>query len=107
VRVDRRARAIRKQIQAIEAIGDPTERAKAATDALDVIKDGNRALSATRRDAVIRLREQGLSLRVITGLLGLRYHRTVQQIINGEPTGTGTPGRKKAPDAEAPEAGQD
>jgi DNA-binding NarL/FixJ family response regulator len=98
-----RAQAIEDVIQAIEAIADPGERAKAATDALKVLHDGNAALAATRRESVLELRAQGQSLRTIGTALGI-YHSRVQQIIAGEPTGTGVPGRKKkAEGTSAPE----
>jgi DNA-directed RNA polymerase specialized sigma24 family protein len=88
-----RAQAIQDAIDAVNAIQDPTERAKVTTEALDIVHKGNGTLSASRREAVLELRAQGKSLRAIAAILGL-FHSRVQQIISGEPTGVGVPGRK-------------
>lgn len=94
-----RAQAIEDAINAIGAIQDPAERAKVATEVLSVIHDGNSTLSAHRREAILELRAQGKSLRAIAAMLGL-FHSRVQQIISGEPTGVGVPGRRPKTAAE-------
>lgn len=88
-----RAEAIQAAIEAVSAITDPAERARAATDALKVLHDGNATLAALRRTAIGELKAQGMSYRQIGPAIGVNHTR-VGQILTGEPTGTGVSGRK-------------
>lgn len=87
------AEAIAAALAAIEAIADPAERAQAATDALHAIKNGNATLATVRRAAVEELHGQGWGYRRIGESIGVHYTR-VGQILSGEPTGVGVPGRR-------------
>lgn len=87
------AEKITEALAAIDAITDPAERAQAATDALHALKDGNAALATTRRAAIEELHGQGWSYRRIGESIGVNHAR-VGQILSGEPTGVGVPGRK-------------
>lgn len=91
--VDMRAEAIQAAIEAVGAITDPAERARAATDALKVLHDGNATLASLRRTAVAELQSQGMSYRQIGPAIGVNHTR-VGQILSGEPTGIGVAGRK-------------
>jgi len=87
------AEAIAAALAAIDAISDPAERAQAASDALRTIHDANGTLATTRRAAVEELHDQGWGYRRIGKTIGVHYTR-VGQILSGEPTGVGVPGRK-------------
>lgn len=95
-----RAQEIQTAIEAIGAIEDPTERAKAATEALGVIHDGNATLATLRRAAISELQAQGMSYRQIAPALDLHFSR-IGQIMSGEPSGVGRPGRTPKPKPEA------
>lgn len=101
-----RAEAIQEAIDAISAVKDPADRVLATTDALRVLHDGTGPLAALRRAALIEMHDAGMSYRQISAALKesgteISFAR-VGQIISGEPTGVGVPGRKskKAPGAD-------
>lgn len=91
--MDERAQRIQDAITEITQIEDPQVKAKAATEALKAVKDGNAALAAARRDGVKEMREDGLSYRKIGPLIGVHFSR-VKQIETGEPTGIHARSRK-------------
>lgn len=97
-----RAEAIQAAIAAVGAVEDPAERVLATTDALRVLHDGAGPLAALRRAALTEMHDSGMSYRQISAALkaaGTKISFTrVGQIIVGEPTGVGVPGRKKKTD---------
>lgn len=87
------ARNIATAIAAIGIITDPVERVCDASRALRIIHNANHVLAASRRAAVEELHGQGWSYRRIGQALSINHAR-VGQILSGEPTGVGVPGRK-------------
>lgn len=93
-RMDERAQRIHDAITEITQIEDPQVRAKAATEALKAIHEGNSTLAEARRDGVKELRAAGLSYRAIGPLIGVHFSR-VKQLESGEPTGIHARPRKE------------
>lgn len=87
------ARNIATAIAAIGIITDPVERVCDASRALRIIHNANHTLAAARRAAVEELRDQGWSHQRIGDAIGTHRSR-VGQILSGEHTGVGVPGRK-------------
>ena len=85
-RMDERAQTIKDAIEAITQIDDPEVRAKAATEALELINSANGTLAKLRREDIKALREDGLSYRKIGTAIGIHFTR-VKQIESGVPTG--------------------
>lgn len=100
------AEKIAAALAAIDAITDPAERAQAASDALRTIHDANGALAATRRTAIEELHGNGWSYRRIGESIGVNHAR-VGQILSGEPTGVGVPGRKPKKSIESNQDGNE
>ncbi|GAA3957024.1 hypothetical protein GCM10023085_44470 [Actinomadura viridis] len=92
--MDERAQRIHDAITEITQIEDPQVRAKAATEALKAIHEGNSTLAEARRDGVKELRAAGLSYRAIGPLIGVHFSR-VKQLESGEPTGIHARPRKE------------
>lgn len=87
------AEKIAAALAAIDAITDPAEHTQAASDALRTIHKANHRLAESRRASVTELHNRGWSYEKISRLTGTVRSR-VGQIISGEPTGVGVPGRK-------------
>lgn len=94
-RMDERAQRIRDAIDEITQIEDPQVRAKAATEALKAIHDGNSALAQARRDGIKELRAAGMTYRAIGPAIGVHFSR-VKQLETGEPTGIHARSRKES-----------
>ena len=94
-RMDERAQRIRDLIEEITEIEDPRVRAKAATEALDVVHTGNSTLAKARREGIVALREAGLSYRKIADAIGIHFTR-VKQIETGAPTGVNARRKQQA-----------
>lgn len=73
-------------IDEIEKIPDPAERAREVGRRMAVIPDVHARLKAIRQGAVAEMREKGMSLAVIGRELGLHRNR-VQQILEGRSAG--------------------
>lgn len=87
------AKKVAEAIAAIGFIANPVERVRDASNALRIIHDANHTMSALRRVAIEELHGQGWSYRRIGESIGVNHAR-VGQILSGEPTGVGVPGRK-------------
>lgn len=87
------ATRIRDAVQALEAIPDPTERALAAGEMTDAVREATTDVARIRSEAIQALRADGLSYRVIGDKLGIHFTR-VSQLEKGETTG-----RRKKPAA--------
>jgi hypothetical protein len=82
---------LRKMIDDLEAIEDPSERGARATEALEQFKALNAEVAQIRQTAAIELKGQGLTYKQIGEQFGapgrpLHFSR-IQQIIKGEATG--------------------
>jgi DNA-directed RNA polymerase specialized sigma24 family protein len=88
------ATRIREAVQALAAIPDPTERALAAGDMTDAVREATSDVAAIRSKAIQEMRAQGLSYRAIGDKLGIHFTR-VSQLEKGETTG-----RRKKPAAD-------
>lgn len=82
-------------IDALDAITDPLERAKALGQVLKALPDKNKALKAARQQAVAELMARpDASLRSVGAELGISFS-TVQDIMKGY-SGSGSKRPKKA-----------
>jgi hypothetical protein len=82
---------IQKLIDDLNAVEDPAQRGRLATEALNAVKDFNAQAAAIRREAAQQLKDQGLTYKEIGEALGpegepLHFTR-VPQILKGGPTG--------------------
>lgn len=73
-------------IEAVEAIADPIERAREAGKRLDAIPGWQTRLRVIRQNAVLEMRANHISLAEIGRLLDLHRNR-VQQIAEGRSAG--------------------
>lgn len=96
-RMDERAQRIQDAITEITQIEDPQVRAKAATEALKAIHDGNSTLAHARRAGIQELRAAGMTYRAIGPAIGVHFSR-VKQLETGEPTGIHARPRKASTD---------
>lgn len=87
---------IRAALDALAAIPTPTERALAAGEMADAVRDATTEVAQIRQGAVQEMRTAGLSYRAIGETLGIHFTR-VKQIETGETTG-----RRKKQAAEEP-----
>jgi hypothetical protein len=101
--MDERAEDMQKAIDAISKIDDPEDRARAATEALDLIHVANATLARIRRDDIKTLRAAGMSYRKIGEALGIHFTR-VKQIEDGAPTGSARNRAKLAGIEQQPES---
>lgn len=85
--MDERAQRIQNAIDEITQIQDPKARAKAATEALELIHAANGVLAKLRRADIKTMRGHGLTYRAIAEAIGIHFTR-VKQIETGAPTGT-------------------
>jgi hypothetical protein len=85
------ATRIRDAVQALAAIPDPTERALAAGEMSDAVRDATSEVATIRSHAIQQLRADGLTYRAIGERLGIHFTR-VSQLEKGETTG-----RRKKP----------
>ena len=92
------ATRIRDAVQALAALPDPTERALAAGEMTDAVRDATTEVATIRSEAIQQLRTNGLTYRAIGELLGVHFTR-VKQLEKGETTG-----RRKKPTAATVEA---
>ncbi len=90
--------AIRDELDAIACIGDRLERARAATQALELLSEANGELARLRREDIQAMRAEGLSYRKIGAAIGVHYTR-VKHIDSGMPTGNSS--RSRAAKAQA------
>jgi DNA-directed RNA polymerase specialized sigma24 family protein len=90
--MDDSARAVKDAIDAVTAIPDRAERARAASEVLKLISEANATLSTLRRDDIKALREAGMSYRQIGDAIGIHFTR-VKQIESGVPTGNSSRSR--------------
>lgn len=89
------ATRIRDAVQALAAIPDPTERALAAGEMSDAVREATTDVAAIRSGAIKQLRADGLTYRAIGEKLDIHFTR-VKQLETGETTGR----RKKAAEPE-------
>lgn len=85
--MDEHAQRIQDVIDGITQIEGPQARAKAATEALELIHRANGVLSKLRREDIKTMRGNGLTYRAIADAIGIHFSR-VKQIETGAPTGT-------------------
>jgi hypothetical protein len=75
----------RDAVTALRAIEDPVERAQAAGELMQAIRETTPDIVGVRQEAIKELRARPLSYRTIGDLLGIHFTR-VKQIETGEPT---------------------
>lgn len=92
---------IRDELDAIARITDHEERARAATQALQLLTAANAELARLRREDILMLVASGRSYRKIGAAIGIDGTR-VKQIQSGRPTGNSS--RARAAKAQAGEA---
>jgi DNA invertase Pin-like site-specific DNA recombinase len=92
--------AIRDAVAAIARITDRNARARAATEALELLTTANGDLARLRRDDIRAMRAEGDSYRKIAAALGIHFTR-VRHIESGVPTGNSS--RARAAKAQAQE----
>jgi hypothetical protein len=80
------ATRIRDAVQALAAIPDPTERALAANEMSDAVREATTDVARIRTQAIRDLRAAGESHRAIGEKLGIHFTR-VRQLEKGETTG--------------------
>lgn len=81
---------LKKLIDDLNAVEDPAERIRLATEALEAVTEFNAEVADIRQTSARELREQGLSLAKIGQLAkpDKPLHRTrIDQILKGGPTG--------------------
>lgn len=76
----------RDAVTALATIQDPTERARAAGELTEAIRDTGPEIARIRQEAIQQMRADGLSYRKIGELLGIHFTR-VKQLETGESTG--------------------
>ncbi|MFD7922472.1 RNA polymerase subunit sigma-70 [Streptomyces sp. NPDC059740] len=81
------ADAFTQLISDINALTDPTERARAATALLDAVPGLQKSARTARQEAVLELRAKGNSHADVAALLGITRSRA-QQIAEGRSGGT-------------------
>ncbi|MEW2578380.1 hypothetical protein [Streptomyces syringium] len=79
---DEEVQRVLDSIDALGETGDAADRARSLTRLLDEWPDTHAKVREMRQQAVVELREQGMSLRKIGDLLGLSFTR-VKQISEG------------------------
>lgn len=89
----------RDAVEALAAIPDATERAKAAGEMTDTMRETTPRVAAIRQQAIKELRAEGKSYREIGEALGIHFTR-VRQIESGESTGKWKRAASKPTDAE-------
>lgn len=86
-------------VEALAAIPDATERAKAAGEMTDTMRETTPRVAAIRQQAIKELRAEGKSYREIGEALGIHFTR-VRQIESGESTGKWKRAASKPTDVE-------
>lgn len=76
----------RDAVAALADITDPTERAKAAGDLTEAVRETAPAVARIRQESIKALRAAGLTYRKIGDELGIHFTR-VKQIETGQSTG--------------------
>ncbi|HEY3481857.1 MAG TPA: hypothetical protein VGL02_23410 [Streptomyces sp.] len=76
----------RDAVAALAAIPDATERARAAGELTETVRDTAPEIARIRQEAIREMRAQKLSYRAIGELLGIHFTR-VKQLETGESTG--------------------
>jgi DNA-binding transcriptional regulator YiaG len=76
----------RDAVAAIKEIADATERALAAGEMTEAVRETTPEVARIRQDAIKEMRAQKLSYRKIGELLGIHFTR-VKQLETGESTG--------------------
>lgn len=76
----------RDAVDALAAIPDATERAKAAGDFIDATRETSPRVTAIRQEAIKQMRADGMTYRAIGERLGIHFTR-VKQLESGESTG--------------------
>lgn len=84
--MDPRAQEVKDALDAITQIEDPEERARVASQVLEILQAANGSLAALRRGDIQTLREAGGSYRKIGEAIGVHFTR-VRQIESGIPMG--------------------
>ena len=84
--------AIRDELAAIAGIPGHIERARAATQALQLLTEANADLARLRREDILALVASGLSYQKIGAAIGIDRTR-VKQIQSGQPTGNSSRSR--------------
>ena len=90
----------RDAVEALAAIPDATERAKAAGEMTEAMRETAPRVAAIRQQAIKELRAQGRSYREIGEALGIHFTR-VRQIESGESTGKWKRAASRPTDAES------
>lgn len=94
---------IRDELDAIARITDHEERARAATQALQLLTAANAELARLRREDILMLVASGRSYRKIGAAIGIDGTR-VKQIQSGLPTGNSSRARAAKTQARTGEA---
>lgn len=76
----------REAVAALTAIADPIERARAAGDMTEAVRDTAPEVARIRQEAIKELRAKPLTYRAIGELLNIHFTR-VKQLETGESTG--------------------
>lgn len=76
----------RDAVEALSAISDATERARAAGEMTEAVRDTAPEIARIRQEAIKEMRAQKLTYRAIGELLGIHFTR-VKQLETGESTG--------------------
>lgn len=95
--------AIRDELAAIARITSHEERARVATQALQLLTAANAELARLRREDILVLVASGLSYRKIGAAIGIDGTR-VKQIQSGRPTGNSSRARAAKTQARAGES---
>ena len=93
--------AIRDELDAIAGISDRLERARAATQALQLLTEANAELAQLRREDILTLVAAGLSYQKIGAAIGIDRTR-VKQIQSGKPTGNSSRARAAKASGDVP-----
>jgi hypothetical protein len=92
--------AIQEELDAIARIPDHLERARIATQVLQLLTGANQELARLRREDILALVAANLSYRFIGAAIGIDGSR-VKQIQSGKPTGNSSRSRAAKPQTQA------
>lgn len=73
---------LRRSVEVLADIHDPTHRARVATEFMDTLRDVSEQVRDLRRESVVALNDSGMGYQQIADLLGISKPRA-QQLVNG------------------------